>query len=84
MRPKIFTAKQNRIKRLGGERDAEGEEEDLRRLLDDLLDIVLAETAVPDVVDLADKGDRLGLAHSHHPDPIRRPAGPLSSLLHPG
>ena len=70
-------------------KEAEGESNrfdwnsNLRGLLDEFLDVVLAEAAMASVVDLSDEGDGLRLAHRHHPNLVRRNTGPLRRLLHP-
>ena len=53
----------------------------LRRLVDELLDVVLAEAAVARVVDAPDDRHRLGLAHRHHAHGPRRAPRPRRRLL---
>lgn len=45
------------------------------------MDVILAEAAVAGVVDLADDGDRLGLAHGDHSDRVGAAVGALGGLV---
>jgi hypothetical protein len=61
--------------------EKENERENLRSFLDELLNVVFSETAMPGVVDLADERDRFGLAHGHHSDLVGRAPGQLGGSL---